>query len=121
MKRKVLKCKFNKHMFIEYPNSSDIDALIGECIIVCVSSDKWNRNDFCTQISIKGKLEAHPDGTQCRVLLDNDMYTYFHKSEVTAMGKKLSDNTMVLYIEFQTRDYREEALNMLCDEISKVE
>jgi len=64
-----------------------LDALVGTDVSVTWSRLGAVANHFDTAISVRAKLEKHPENGSYRVLLSSDIYSYFTVGDVLALSQ----------------------------------
>ena len=72
---------------------AELSELVDKKVVVAITSGGIVRSDFISQISIEGKLEQN--GTQFRVLRDNNTFCYFDGGDVVFINSLVSSGALV--------------------------
>ena len=83
---------------------SELNALVGKTVTVCVCSAGMDRASMATQMSVVGQLDQHPrHQDSLRVVVTDGTYAYFRTKDVWLINPLVSCPT-VIFVQIDTPD-----------------
>lgn len=78
---------------------SALDAHVGQVVRLAIVEDGATTNHYRPQMAMSGKLEKHPIQEAYRVVVKDDIFTYFGPENVVLVNTLISPTLITLKID----------------------
>ena len=85
----------------EHESQKELEALVGEEVVVAISEAGISRKGYWPQMSVQGTLEQLGDTDSFRVVVSKDTYTYFTSKNVYLINPLVGPH-VILHVRIDT-------------------